>query len=1260
MSQNPIDYESRLKQALVAMQKMSTRLDALQRAKTEPIAIIGMGCRFPGGANDPESFWRLLSEGVDATRPIPPERWDVESLYDADPEAPGKIYARRGGFLENVDLFDAEFFGISPREARAIDPQQRLVAEVGWEALEHAGYAPARLAGTPTGVFIGAGIDDYAQFRLRSEDPSAIDPYAGTGSVMSFTAGRLSYLLGLQGPSLMVDTACSSSLVALHLAMQSLRNGECRLALAGGVNLILSPEISIFLCRSHALAPDGRCKTFDASADGYSRGEGCGVVVLKRLSDAVQDKDRILALLRGSAVNHDGASSGLTVPNGLAQQSLLRQALANAGVEPAQVGYVEAHGTGTPLGDPIELDALGAVLSVGRDRGAPLVLGSVKTNVGHLESAAGVAGLIKAVLALQHRELPAHLNFERLNPRASLDGIPAIIPTQRMPWTPINGKRIAGVSSFGLSGTNAHVVLEEAPAVSAPPAPAIERPLHVLALSAKSERALRSMADNLVRRLAAAREERPGVLADTCFSANVGRSHFSHRASVTADSVAVLRERLASLAAGSPSPGGRVEQAASTAPRVAFLFSGQGSQYVGMGRRLYETQPTFRAVLERCDELSRPLLGRSLLSVLYPEPGVASPLDETAFTQPALFALEYALAELWRSWGITPSLVMGHSVGEYVAAVVAGVLRWEDGLRLVLERGRLMQSWTVPGDMAAVFASEAEVLSAISDYRSRVSIAAYNGPSEFVISGAREAMAKVLEGLAARGVKTRGLNTSHAFHSPLMDPMLDQFEQAASQLPHHAPRITLISNVTGRAAGQEVLSRPGYWRDHVRAPVRFAEGLQALHEHGATLFVEIGPSPILIGLGQRILPEGAATFLPSLQRNREDWAPLLETLGALYVRGVDVDWEGFDRDYSRCRVSLPTYPFQRERFWLDRPARRAAPPPVAEASTPSLLGRRVRSPALEQVVFETLLGTAHLPFLGDHRIYGQVVVPGACHLVLALAAGVELFGAGPLVLKDVVFPQPLIIPEGRSRQVQIILGTSRGPGLPVPFRVVSAAEQDSTWAEHASGLLLHERSPEAEEAHTPGLSLEAFQAEVGAPVPASEVFYRPFREAGLDLGPSFQWLGSIWRRDGRALCQMRTPRGGARAREPSAPRGLRRCLLPALRLEPATRRARLRLRAGRGEPPALEWSTWRTAAVPGVTARGREREPGAHRRGRARRGGWAHGARDGRGAAPTGSEGGPVASLAPAARRGAVRGRVAARSTARSHGGSRGPVAGAL
>jgi acyl transferase domain-containing protein/NADPH:quinone reductase-like Zn-dependent oxidoreductase/acyl carrier protein/SAM-dependent methyltransferase len=881
----------------------------------EPIAVIGLGCRFPGGATDPESFWRLLRDGVDAITEIPRDRWDIDAYYDPLPDAPGKMYTRHGGFLEDVDKFDAQFFGISPREAVGMDPQQRLLLEASWEALEHAGQAPDRLMGTRTGVFVGIGGVDYSYLSLKGDDPARFDAYFGTGNALSVAAGRLSYILGLRGPSLSVDTACSASLVAVHLACQSLRNGECTLALAGGVNAILSPEATINFCRARMLAIDGRCKTFDASADGYVRGEGAGVVVLKRLSQAVVDGDSILALIRGTAVNQDGRSGGLTVPNGPAQEALLREALAAARIAPAEVGYVEAHGTGTALGDPIEMKALGAVLREGRPADRPVVVGSVKTNVGHLEAAAGVAGLIKVVLSLNHGEIPPHLHLKELNPHISLREIPAVIPTTLRPWP--RGRRVAGVSSFGFSGTNAHVVVEEPPA----PAPA-SRPAdlhrHLLVLSAKTEPALRTLAGRFAQRLAAD----PSLpLADVAFTAATGRSHFVHRLATVAESTAQAGEVLAAVAAGeSPQRALRGEFTGTDRPEVAFLFTGQGSQYVGMGRRLYQTQPTFRAALDRCDELLRPLLPRPLLTVLYPKEGETSPLDETAYAQPALFALEWALCELWRSWGIVPSAVMGHSVGEYVAACVAGVFGLADGLTLVAARGRLIQSLPSGGAMAAVFASEERVAAAIAARGKASSIAAANGPESVVISGPGPELGQLLDELEKEGVRTKRLAVSHAFHSPLVEPVLEEFERVAEEVRYSEPRIALVSNLTGRKAGAEEVCSARYWRRHLREVVRFGDGMVALHDGGCRLFVEAGPRPTLLGLARQCLPEQPAAFLPSLRPNGDDWSQILESLGRLYVEGAPVDWAGFGRGHARRKVALPTYPFQRERYWVESTA----------------------------------------------------------------------------------------------------------------------------------------------------------------------------------------------------------------------------------------------------------------------------------------------------------------------------------------------------
>ena len=911
-----IDQLSPLQRAVLALKEIRAKLDATERLKTEPIAIVGMSCRFPGGANGPEQFWELLRNGVDAITEVPADRWNIDAYYNSNPHTSGKMYTRYGGFIQQVDQFDPYFFGISAREAVSMDPQQRLLLEVGWEALENAGQAPEHLSGSQTGVFMGLFMDDYSRFSLYSGDPNQIDAYSSLGNARSIAVGRLAYILGLQGPVMQLDTACSSSLLAVHLACQSLRAQECNLALAGGVNLILAPEASIGLCKLKALAPDGRCKTFDATADGYGRGEGCGIVVLKRLSDAIANGDNILALVRGSAVNHDGPSSGLTVPNGLAQEKLIRQALKSAKVEPLQVSYVETHGTGTSLGDPIEVRALGSVLCEGRSPENPLRIGSVKTQLGHLESAAGVASLLKVVLALQHAQIPPHLHFQQPSPYIPWAQLPVVVPTQPTAWPALQGQRLAGVSSFGISGTNVHLILEQAPEIPSLAPATVERPLHLLSLSAKTEPALRSLASRYQTFLA---DHPEASLADVCFTANTGRTHFDHRLAIVAESSVQLQQALGAVSANQPTAA-VVTQVVNKRPKIAFLFTGQGAQYVGMGRQLYETQPTFRQALERCEEILRPYLEQPLLSVLYPTPDAPELLHETAYTQPALFALEYALAELWKSWGIVPDVVMGHSVGEYVAACVAGVYSLEDGLKLIAERGRLIQTLPQNGMMAAVFSNEARVATVIAPYAGRVAIAGVNGPENIVISGARAAVQEVLEELKSHGITAQPLNVSHAFHSPLMTTILDDFEQVARSVQFQAPRIPLISNLTGQMLNPQEIPDATYWRRHLREPVRFSAGIEMLHERGYELFMELGPSSTLSGMGKRCLPEGAASWLASLKKGQEDWQQLLSSLRELYIRGVKIDWSGFDQNYQRRRIALPTYPFQRQRYWFETPS----------------------------------------------------------------------------------------------------------------------------------------------------------------------------------------------------------------------------------------------------------------------------------------------------------------------------------------------------
>ena len=906
------------------LEQVHKKLEAVEREKTEPIAIIGVGCRFPGNVNDPDSFWNLLHEGIDAVTEIPSDRWDIESYYDPDPEAPLAAYTRHGSFIQQVDQFDPSFFGISPREVVSLDPQQRLLLEVTWEALENAGVPPNQLRNSKTGVYVGICTDDYTSNQIaigitktltqsskNGDDVVSVDGYTGTGNARSIAVGRISHLLGLQGPNIQLDTACSSSLVAVHLASQSLRLKESNLALVGGVNLILSPSNTVARSKIKALAPDGRCKTFDAFADGYGQGEGCGIVVLKRLSDAITDGDTVLAIIRGSAINHDGPSSGLTVPNKKAQKEVIQQALQNARIKPHQVSYVEAHGTGTTLGDPIELEALATIYGKNRPQNQPLIVGSVKTNFGHLEAAAGVSSLIKVALALHHQEIPPHLHFNKPNPYIPWDNIPVMIPTSGIPWKHENRPRRAGVSSFGMSGSNVHVILESAP-LQVQSENALERPVHLLTLSAKTEPALEELAGRYGNYL----ENHPELeLGDICYTANIGRSHFQHRLAILANSGNELREKLGNFHTKNEIVGlfsGQLPKS-SRQPKIAFLFTGQGSQYVRMGWELYKTQPTFRSALEECDKILQPYLEQSLLEVIF---GNASLLDQTAYTQSALFSLEYALVQLWKSWGIEPNVVMGHSVGEYVAATIGGVFSLEDGLKLIATRGNLMQQLPDGGEMVSILASESQVRLVIAPYSSEVTIAAINSPESFVISGLSGAIEEICSQLEAKGCKTKRLQVSHAFHSPLMEPMLGEFEAIARQISYNKPQIPLISNISGTLADESIATAK-YWVNHIRQPVRFAQSLESLYQQGYRVFLEIGPKPILLGMGRQCLPKNQGIWLASLRPSKSDWEQMLSSLGELYLQGVKVDWFGFDKDYARQKVALPTYPFQRQRYWIE-------------------------------------------------------------------------------------------------------------------------------------------------------------------------------------------------------------------------------------------------------------------------------------------------------------------------------------------------------
>ncbi len=1079
-----------LKRAFLAIEQLQARLEASERSQNEPIAIIGMGCKFPGGADSPEAFWKLLCEGFDAVTDVPADRWNYRDYYDPDPDRPGKTSTKRAAFVRDIAEFDPQFFGIAPREAIGMDPQQRMLLEVSWQALEHAGISPARLAGSSTGVFVGVCGSDYVALQLKWNDPTRIGPYFASGTAHSVASGRLSYTLGLQGPSVSIDTACSSSLVAVHLAYQSLRLGDCRMALAGGSHAILGPDVTIALSKARMLAADGRCKAFDADADGFVEGEGCGMVVMKRLSDAIADGDRVLAVIRGSACNQDGASSGLTVPNGVSQQRVIRDALTRAGVEPSAVGFVESHGTGTPLGDPIEVQAIAAVFGQGRPADRPVSIGSVKTNIGHLQSAAGVAGLIKTVLILQHGQIPPHINLKRLSPYIPWQELPVVVPTQMTRWPDGYAARIAGVTSLGFSGTNAHVIVERAPEPSRRETEPEGRPLHVLTVSARSEATLDALRDSYVERLAAASDD----FADFCHTAGAGRAHFSHRLAVVASSSEDAISRLRSGDEASPGvfrTSSRLER-----PRVGFLFTGQGSQYARMGQELYRTEKVFRDVLDQCADLLRGELEHPLMDVLFAEGG-SSQIDETSYTQPALFAIEYALAALWRSWGVEPTALLGHSVGEYAAACIAGVFSLEDGLKLIAARARLMQALPRGGAMAAASAAPDVVSEAIASHGPALSIAAVNGPADVVFSGPAADVDKVVQVLERRGIEVQPLAVSHAFHSALLEPMLDEFERVISQVKLSAPRITLISNLTGRAVRDEV-TQPSYWRRHAREAVQFERGIRSLSDEGCEVFIEIGPKPTLIGLGRRSVTSEGVLWLPSLRQGRGDWTQLLESLATLYVQGFDVDWAGFDRGRGRRPIALPTYPFERSRYWLDAPPRTTGPVASGAESLP-FGGRRIRS-ALQDIQFEFTPSLDAPAFLDDHRKYGRAIFPATGFLEMIWAAATAL-GPGGRAIEDFVIVEPLVLEPGQPRVVQVILSRhGEGEASVQVFSAGESADGSSEWTPHATGVVRPAHSESEAVA-----DLDEVRRRCNEQV-EPDAFYARLRQDGHEYGPAFRTI----------------------------------------------------------------------------------------------------------------------------------------------------------
>ncbi|MET7403777.1 beta-ketoacyl synthase N-terminal-like domain-containing protein, partial [Dactylosporangium sp. NPDC005572] len=1101
----------------------------------EPIAVVGMSCRYPGGADTPENLWRLVAGGVDATGDFPADRgWDLERLRDTTPGRAGTSDTARGGFLDGAAAFDAPFFGIGPREATTMDPQQRLALEGAWEALERAGIAPHTLRGEPVAVYLGAVSQDYADV-IRAGGRAG-EGHRVTGATPSVISGRVAYALGLEGPAVTVDTACSSSLVALHLAAQSLRRGEASLALAGGVTVMATPTAFVEFSRQGGLARDGRCRSFAAAADGTGWGEGMGLLVLERLADARRNGHPVLALVRGSAVNQDGASNGLSAPSGPAQQRVIRAALASAGLAPSDVDAVEAHGTATVLGDPIEAEAL--LATYGRDRPAdrPLWLGSIKSNIGHTQAAAGVAGIIKMVQALHHEHIPPTLHVDAPTPHVDWDAGAVRLLAAAQPWPRTGRPRRAAVSSFGISGTNAHVVLEAVPLPDPGPVP-LDRPA-VFLLGGHDEGARQAQAGRLAGHLRAHPDLPLPAVARALATA---RSPLPHRAAIVADGRDALLAALAAAEAGTEAPGLHRDDAAEG--RLAYLFTGQGSQRAGMAAGLHAAYPVYAAALDAACEHLDPVV-RTLL--LDPETGVT--VDRTQYAQPALFAAEVALFRLLEAWGLRPDFLLGHSVGEIAAAHVAGVLSLPDAGRLVTARGRLMQALPPGGAMAAIGASAAEVGPLLAEHGGRVALAAVNGPGAVVVSGDEDAVDAIAEHLRDLGRRARRLRVSHAFHSPRMDPMLEQFRAALDGITFNAPAIPVVANVTGEPAAE--IATPEYWVRHVRQPVRFLDGMRWLHDHGVRHFCELGPAPALTALGRECL-DGTGALLVA---TGPEPAAVLGAAARLHTAGAAVDWAAVLGAAEPLPQPLPTYPFQRQRYW----PRAAAG--EGDAAEHPMLGAAVRLAHADEWLFTSRVSASSHPWLADHNVAGTVIIPGTSLIEMVLGAARH---AGAEGIDELAFHAPIRLGARDSVRLQVHVAAPGPDGRrPVTVHSRTGAGEDAqgsqgAWARNATGRLGPVPVPTDPD-------LAGAWPPPGAVPLGTEDLYERLRRLGYHFGPAFRSLRAAWQRGEETFTEVRLP---AAEQDDTARYGLHPALLDCaahLDLE-----ARAREAEATGEVPIL-------------------------------------------------------------------------------------------
>jgi thioester reductase-like protein len=1079
------------------------------KASDEPVAIVGIGCRFPG-AESPEAFWNLLRKGADAVSEVPPDRWDREAFYDADPSVPGKMVSRYGGFLKKMDMFDPQAFDITAREAARMDPQQRLLLEVSGEALENAGITPASCAGSRTGVFIGISSFDYGRHLFRNT--SGIDAYYGTGAALSIAANRISYQFDLHGPSMAIDTACSSSLVAVHAALASLRRGECSMALVGGVNAILLPDVNITFTKAGVLSPNGHCRTFDAKADGITRAEGAGVVVLKPLSRAVEDGDHVWAVIKGSAVNSDGRSNGLMAPNGSAQREVIAGAYKDAGADPAAVQYIEAHGTGTILGDPIEVGALASVISRNRQADRPCRIGSVKANFGHLEAGAGIAGLIKVAMSIHNREFVPSIQFSEPNPSIPFDKMHIKVQTSLEPWEAGPAGALAGVSSFGFGGTNAHVVVGEGPARAEGKSPQPKGAEYLIPISARSAEGLRTLASEYVRMLG---EAGPGLnMGDLAWTASMRRRHLQHRLAAAARSPDELKGRIEDFTAGKHTAGLSYGEApAESARKLVYVFPGQGGQWWGMARELLETEPVFKAAVERCDDLAMPVSGWSLVEELK-KGEKESRVNETEYLQPMLFSVQFALCEMWRSLGVEPDAVVGHSMGEVAAACAAGKLELDEALRIIVNRGRIMKAAAGRGAMAAVELSLEDAQKVADEYPGRLSVAANNAPGLSVLAGDPAAIARVSETMALKGIFCRELRVEVAGHSPDMEPLKAALAAAAGEIPRRSPRVHIVSTVTGVPADALDFDA-AYWAQNLREPVRFRNALEVLLAQGYRTFLEIGPHPVLQNAIAQIATaagvEAHAHY--TLKRDRAARSTILDAAGFLYTMGMPVDFSRLNPGPGKA-MPLPTTPWDRQRCWMEAPAPSAVQDATGDAGHP-LLSQHTESPSEPGAhFFEGAFDLHGMPWVSDHRVQGHAVFPATGYIELVRAAAERAFGGWNLPLEGVGYHRALILGDKTPRTVSTVFKPA-GDGR-ASFQVFSraAGERGGAWILHASGTV--GLSPDGGGG---ALDLKGIRSRCTGEESA-ESHYGSFLARSIDYRGPFKTVRSVVRRDGEALGEI--------------------------------------------------------------------------------------------------------------------------------------------